>query len=40
MKENNITLVIDKTVLMGNKKFGITQQIIEILNNNLKSINF
>ena len=41
MEENNITLVIDKkTVLMGNKKFEITPQIIEILNKNLKSINF
>ena len=40
MEENNITLVIDKkNVLMGNKKFEITSQIIEILNNDLKSIN-
>ncbi len=40
MEENNITLVIDKkNVLMGNKKFEITSQIIEILNKDLKSIN-
>ena len=40
MEDNNITLVIDKkTVLMGNKKFEITSQIIEILNKDLKSIN-
>ena len=39
MKENNITLVIDKkNVLMGDKKFEITSQIIEILNKELKSI--
>ena len=40
MKENNITLVIDKkNVLMGDKKFEITSQIIEILNKEFKSIN-
>ena len=40
MEENNITLVIDKkNVLMGNKKFEITSQIIEILNKEFKSIN-
>ena len=40
MEENNITVIIDKkNVLMGNKKFEITSQIIEILNKNLKSIN-
>jgi len=40
MKENNIAVVIDKkNVLMGDKKFEITSQIIEILNKNLKSIN-
>ena len=39
MKQNNITLVIDKkNVLMGDKKFEITSQIIEILNKELKSI--
>ena len=39
MKQNNITLVIDKKhVLMGDKKFEITSQIIEILNKELKSI--
>ena len=33
MEENNITVVIDKkNVLMGNKKYEITSQIIEILN--------
>ena len=40
MEENNITVVIDKkNVLMGNKKFEITSQIIEILNKDLKSLN-
>ena len=40
MEENNITVVIDKkNVLMGNKKFEITSQIIEILNKEFKSIN-
>ena len=40
MEENNITVVLDKkTVLMGNKKFEITSQIIELLNKNLKSLN-
>ena len=40
MEENNISVVIDKkNVLMGNKKFEITTQIIEILNKEFKSIN-
>ena len=40
MEENNITVVLDKkNILMGNKKYEITSQIIEILNKNLKSIN-
>ena len=40
MKENNIAVVIDKkNVLMGDKKFEITSQIIEILNKEFKSIN-
>ena len=40
MKENNIDVVIDKkNVLMGDKKFEITSQIIEILNKEFKSIN-
>ena len=40
MEENNITVVIDKkNVLMGNKKYEITSQIIEILNKELNSIN-
>ena len=40
MKENNISVVIDKkNVLMGNKKFEITSQIIEVLNKEFKSIN-
>ena len=40
MEENNIAVVIDKkNVLMGDKKFEITSQIIEILNNEFKSIN-
>ncbi len=40
MKENNISVVIDKkNVLMGDKKFEITSQIIEILNKEFKSIN-
>ncbi len=40
MKENNISVVIDKkNVLMGNKKFEITSQIIGILNKEFKSIN-
>ena len=41
MKENNISVVIDKkNVLMGDKKFEITSQIIEILNKEFKSIKF
>ena len=40
MEENNIDVVIDKkNVLMGDKKFEITSQIIEILNKEFKSIN-
>ena len=40
MEENNISVVIDKkNVLMGDKKFEITSQIIEILNKEFKSIN-
>ena len=40
MEQNNITVVIDKkNVLMGNKKYEITSQIIEILNKEFKSIN-
>ena len=40
MEEKNISVVIDKkNVLMGNKKFEITSQIIEILNKEFKSIN-
>ena len=40
MEDNNISVVIDKkNVLMGNKKFEITSQIIEILNKEFKSIN-
>ena len=40
MNENNISVVIDKkNVLMGNKKFEITSQVIEILNKEFKSIN-
>jgi len=40
MEENNIAVVIDKkNVLMGDKKFEITSQIIEILNKEFKSIN-
>ncbi len=40
MEDNNISVVIDKkNVLMGNKKFEITSQIIELLNKNLKSLN-
>ena len=40
MEENTITVVIDKkNVLMGNKKFEITTQIIDILNKEFKSIN-
>ena len=40
MKENSISVVIDKkNVLMGDKKFEITSQIIEILNKEFKSIN-
>ena len=40
MEENNISVVIDKkNVLMGNKKFEITNQIIEILNKEFKSVN-
>ena len=39
MKENNISVVIDKkNVLMGDKKFEITSQIIEILNKQFKSL--
>ncbi len=40
MQENNISVVIDKkNVLMGDKKFEITSEIIEILNKEFKSIN-
>ena len=40
MEQNNIAVVIDKkNVLMGDKKFEITSQIIEILNKEFKSIN-
>ena len=40
MRENNIAVVIDKkNVLMGDKKFEITSQVIEILNKEFKSIN-
>ena len=40
MEENNISVIIDKkNVLMGDKKFEITSQIIEILNKEFKSIN-
>jgi len=40
MNENNISVVIDKkNVLMGNKKFELTNEIINILNKELKSIN-
>lgn len=40
MKKNSIAVVIDKkNVLMGDKKFEITAQIIEILNKEFKSIN-
>ncbi len=40
MEEKNITVIIDKkNILMGNKKFEITAQIIEILNKELSSIN-
>ena len=40
MKDNSISVVIDKkNVLMGDKKFEITSQIIEILNKEFKSIN-
>ncbi len=40
MEENKITVVIDKkNVLMGDKKYEITSQIIEILNKELKSLN-
>ena len=40
MEEKNIAVVIDKkNVLMGNKKFELTDEIIDILNKELKSIN-
>ena len=40
MEEKNIAAVIDKkNVLMGNKKFELTNEIIDILNKELKSIN-
>ena len=40
MQENKITVIIDKkNVLMGDKRFEITSQIIEILNKEFKSIN-
>ncbi len=40
MEEKNIAVVIDKkNVLMGNKKFELTDEIINILNKELKSIN-
>ena len=40
MEEKNIAVVIDKkNVLMGNKKYELTNEIIDILNKELKSIN-
>ena len=40
MEEKNIAVVIDKkNVLMGNKKFELTSEIINLLNKELKSIN-
>lgn len=40
MEENKITVIIDKkNVLMGNKKYEITSQIIQLLNKDLKSLN-
>ena len=40
MEEKNIAVVIDKkNVLMGNTKFELTNEIIDILNKELKSIN-
>ena len=40
MEENKITVILDKkNILMGNKNFELTTQIIEILNKELKSIN-
>ena len=39
MEENKITVILDKkNILMGNKNFELTTQIIEILNKELKSI--
>ncbi len=40
MEQKNIAVVIDKkNVLMGNKKFELTSEIINLLNKELKSIN-
>ena len=40
MEQNNIKLVIDKkTVLLGDSNLEITNQIIELLNKELKSLN-
>ena len=40
MEKNNIKLVIDKkTVLLGDKNLEITNQIIDTLNKELKSLN-
>ena len=39
MEENKISVILDKkNILMGNKNFELTTQIIEILNKELKSI--
>ena len=40
MEDNKIRLVIDKkSVLLGDTKLEITDQITKILNNNLKTLN-
>ena len=39
MEDNNIRLVLDKkTVLLGDNKLDITDQIIKLLNKELKSL--
>ena len=40
MKENNIMIILDKkNVLVGNNKFDLTDQILEIFNKKIKSLN-
>ena len=40
MEKNNVNLILDKSsILVSKKELDITDQIIEVLNKNLKSLN-